>query len=51
MLGMTRQAARKVADGLEQRDYVRTERDAHDFRRHNVLLTPEARRTQRPSSG
>jgi DNA-binding MarR family transcriptional regulator len=40
MLGMTRQAARKVVDGLEQRDYVRTERDAHDFRRHNVLLTP-----------
>ena len=40
MLGMTRQAARKVVNGLEQRDYVRTERDAHDFRRHNVLLTP-----------
>ena len=40
VLGVTRQAARKVADGLEQRDYARTERDAHDFRRLNVVLTP-----------
>lgn len=39
-LGVTRQAARKVIDGLEQRDYVRTERDAHDSRVLNVILTP-----------
>ena len=40
VLGVTRQAARKVADGLEQRGYVRTERDARDSRRLNVVLTP-----------
>lgn len=39
-LGVTRQAARKVIDGLEQRGYVRTERDAHDSRVLNVILTP-----------
>ncbi|MGH3232289.1 MAG: MarR family winged helix-turn-helix transcriptional regulator [Streptosporangiaceae bacterium] len=38
-LGVTRQAARKVADGLEQRDYARTERDARDSRVLNVVLT------------
>jgi DNA-binding MarR family transcriptional regulator len=38
-LGVTRQAARKVAEGLEQRDYARTERDAHDSRVLNVVLT------------
>jgi DNA-binding MarR family transcriptional regulator len=39
VLGVTRQAARKVADGLVQRDYARTERDAHDARVLNVVLT------------
>ena len=39
-LGVTRQAARKVIDGLEQRKFVRTERDAHDSRVLNVILTP-----------
>jgi DNA-binding MarR family transcriptional regulator len=39
-LGVTRQAARKVIDGLEQRDFVRTERDAQDSRVLNVFLTP-----------
>jgi len=39
-LGVTRQAARKVIDGLEQRDYARTERDPHDSRVRNVILTP-----------
>ena len=39
-LGVTRQAARKVVDGLEQRDFVRTERDAQDSRVLNVILTP-----------
>jgi DNA-binding MarR family transcriptional regulator len=39
-LGVTRQAARKVIDGLEQRGYVRTERDAVDSRVLNVILTP-----------
>jgi DNA-binding MarR family transcriptional regulator len=38
-LGVTRQAARKVAEGLEQRDYARTERDANDSRVLNVVLT------------
>jgi DNA-binding MarR family transcriptional regulator len=38
-LGVTRQAARKVADGLEQRGYATTERDAHDTRQLNVTLT------------
>jgi DNA-binding MarR family transcriptional regulator len=38
-LGVTRQAARKVIDGLEQRDYVRTERDVQDSRVLNVILT------------
>ena len=38
-LGVTRQAARKIADGLEQRDYARTERDARDSRILNVILT------------
>jgi len=38
-LGVTRQAALKIADGLEQRHYVRTERDARDSRVLNVVLT------------
>jgi len=36
---VTRQAARKVAEELEQQDYARTERDAHDSRVLNVVLT------------
>lgn len=40
-LGVTRQAARKVIDGLAQRSFVRTERDAQDSRILNVILTPE----------
>jgi DNA-binding MarR family transcriptional regulator len=39
VLGVTRQAARKVADGLEQRGYVTTERDSRDTRQLNVSLT------------
>jgi len=39
-LGVTRQAARKVADGLEQRGYATTERDSRDTRQLNVTLTP-----------
>jgi DNA-binding MarR family transcriptional regulator len=42
-LGVTRQAGRKVADGLEQRGYVTTERDARDSRQLNVELTPAGR--------
>jgi len=38
--GVTRQAARTVLDGLEQRGFVRTERDAQDSRVLNVILTP-----------
>jgi DNA-binding MarR family transcriptional regulator len=36
---VTRQAARKVADGLEQRGYATTERDSRDTRQLNVTLT------------
>ena len=43
VLGVTRQAARKVADGLEQRGYATTERDARDTRQLNVTLTPVGR--------
>jgi DNA-binding MarR family transcriptional regulator len=40
-LGITRQAARKLTDGLERRGYVQTEQDRLDSRRRNVHLTPE----------
>ncbi len=39
VLGVTRQAARKVADGLVQRGYVTTGRDSRDTRQLNVTLT------------
>jgi DNA-binding MarR family transcriptional regulator len=42
-LGVTRQAARKVAEGLEQRGYAATERDSGDTRQLNVNLTPVGR--------
>ncbi len=38
-LGVSRQAARKVVDGLERRGYATTERDGADARRLNVVLT------------
>jgi DNA-binding MarR family transcriptional regulator len=38
-LGVTRQAARKVIEGLVARGYVRVERDRNDGRRLNVELT------------
>ena len=40
VLGATRQAARKIVEGLERRGYVTTERDATDARRLIVSLTP-----------
>ena len=40
VLGVTRQAAKKVADGLQLRGYAATERDPRDSRQHNVTLTP-----------
>jgi len=40
VLGASRQAARKVVEGLEQRSYVTTERDPKDARRLIVSLTP-----------
>jgi DNA-binding MarR family transcriptional regulator len=43
VLGVTRQAARKVADALEQRGYATTERDSRDSRQLNVTLTPVGR--------
>jgi DNA-binding MarR family transcriptional regulator len=39
-LEVSRQAARKVAEGLERRGYATTVRDAVDARRRNVELTP-----------
>ena len=39
-LGVTRQAARKVADGLERRGLAVTARDGQDSRQVNILLTP-----------
>lgn len=41
VLGASRQAARKVVEGLERRNYVTTERDREDARRLLVSLTPE----------
>jgi DNA-binding MarR family transcriptional regulator len=43
VLGVTRQAARKVADALEQRGYATTERDSRDARQLNITLTPVGR--------
>jgi DNA-binding MarR family transcriptional regulator len=43
VLGVTRQAARKVADALQQRGYATTERDARDTRQVNVTLTAVGR--------
>jgi DNA-binding MarR family transcriptional regulator len=40
VLGATRQAARKVVDGLASRGFARTERDVRDSRKLNVVLTP-----------
>jgi DNA-binding MarR family transcriptional regulator len=42
-LGVTRQAARKIADALEQRGYATAERDSRDTRQLNVILTPLGR--------
>jgi len=42
-LGVTRQAARKVVRGLEERGYASTQVDAGDARRLNVILTPAGR--------
>jgi DNA-binding MarR family transcriptional regulator len=42
-MGVTRQAARKIADLLEQRGYATTERDSRDTRQLNVVLTPAGR--------
>jgi DNA-binding MarR family transcriptional regulator len=38
-LGVTRQAARKIADGLRQRGYVTIQRDPEDTRQFKVTLT------------
>jgi DNA-binding MarR family transcriptional regulator len=39
VLGVTRQAARKLVAGLEQRGYARLESDPRDSRRRTVVLT------------
>ena len=43
VLGVSRQAARKVVEGLEQRSYVSIERDPTDGRRLIVALTPDGK--------
>jgi DNA-binding MarR family transcriptional regulator len=43
VLGVTRQAARKVTRGLEERGYATTSPDPHDGRKLNVTLTPAGR--------
>lgn len=43
VLGVTRQAARKAAEALEQRGYATAERDPDDTRQLNVTLTPAGR--------
>lgn len=43
VLGVTRQAARKVARGLEERGYVSTSPDPRDARKLNVTLTQAGR--------
>ena len=40
-LGVSRQAARKVANGLEERGLATIERDSRDSRQLNVVVTPE----------
>ena len=42
-MGVTRQAARKVVRGLEERGYASTQADADDARKLNVILTPAGR--------
>ncbi|MGO8957513.1 MAG: MarR family winged helix-turn-helix transcriptional regulator [Streptosporangiaceae bacterium] len=42
-LGVTRQAARKVVRGLQERGYANTEPDADDARKLNVILTAAGR--------
>lgn len=43
VLGVTRQAARKVARGLEERGYATSSPDPQDARKLNVALTPAGR--------
>ncbi|MDA8309643.1 MAG: MarR family transcriptional regulator [Actinomycetota bacterium] len=40
-LGVTRQAARKVANGLERRGLATTARDSEDARQVNLILTEQ----------
>ncbi len=42
-IGVTRQAARKVVRGLEERGYAITAADGADARKLNVILTPAGR--------
>lgn len=42
-LDVTRQAARKLVAGLEQRGYATVARDEHDARQRSVSLTPHGR--------
>jgi DNA-binding MarR family transcriptional regulator len=51
LLGVTRQAGRKVADGLRQRGFATTDRDPLDSRQVNVTLTPAGREYARAVAG
>lgn len=51
VLGVSRQAARKVARGLEQRGLATTEPDPEDARKLNVRLTRSGRRYARVLTG
>jgi DNA-binding MarR family transcriptional regulator len=42
-MGVTRQAARKIVRGLEERGYASTRADTDDARKLNVMLTPAGR--------
>jgi DNA-binding MarR family transcriptional regulator len=44
VMSISRQAARKLANGLERRGYATAARDPHDRRRVNVGLTPTGER-------
>ncbi len=46
-VGVTRQAARKLADGMVERGYVQFSSDPHDARRTLVVLTRKGRKYAR----
>jgi DNA-binding MarR family transcriptional regulator len=43
VLNVSRQSARKVVDGLVEREFATFQRDAHDARRRTIALTKKGR--------